>query len=136
DDGTVLVDSPVICEYLDSLAPRPALVPAGGDARWDTLRRQAVADGILDLAVALRQESLRPESQRSPQWQARWRAGILRSVGRLAGERREWPALDLGTIAVACALSYLDFRHPGLAWREVAPGLGEWLAVQEARPSF
>ena len=136
DDGTVLLDSPVICEYLDSLAPEPVLVPAGGAARWDVLRRQALADGILDLAVALRLESLRPAAQQSPEWQGRWRAGILRSVEHLAQEQPAWPALDLGTLAVACALSYLDFRHPTLDWRAHAPPLDTWLEGYAARPSF
>ena len=50
DDGTVLYDSPVICEYLDGLHGGPKLLPTDGKARilvgpdaylFDTLSRLA-----------------------------------------------------------------------------------------------
>ena len=53
-DGQVLFDSPVICEYLDSLHRRPKLIPARGKARWTALRRHALADGILDASLLRR----------------------------------------------------------------------------------
>ena len=52
DDGLALFDSPVICEYLDSLGDAPALFPPAGRARWVALRLQAIGDGILDAAVS------------------------------------------------------------------------------------
>lgn len=134
-DGTPLYDSPVICEYLDAQAPTPVLLPPTGPARWDVLCRQALADGVLDLAVALRLESLRPDHQRSPDWQQRWRAGILRAVAHMEATHPGWPYLDLGTLAAACALDYLDFRHPGMGWRDQAPALAAWLAQALQRPS-
>ena len=136
DDDTPLYDSPVICEYLDAQAPTPVLLPPPGPARWDVLRRQALADGVLDLAVALRQESLRPEHQRSPDWQQRWRAGILRAVAQMEATHADWPALDLGTLAAACALDYLEFRHPDIHWRDDAPKLAAWLMPALQRPSM
>lgn len=136
DDDTPLYDSPVICEYLDAQAPTPVLLPPPGAARWDVLRRQALADGVMDLAVALRQESLRPGHQRWPDWQQRWRAGILRAVAHLEATHADWPPLDLGTLAAACALDYLDFRHPGIGWRGQARTLAAWLAQPLQRPSM
>lgn len=51
DDGSALYDSRVICEYLDGLHGGARMFPENGEARWIALRRQALADGILDAAV-------------------------------------------------------------------------------------
>src|ERR1700690_3917047 len=68
DDGMVLYDSRVVCEYLDTLAGG-RLFPAGGVARWTALVEQSLADGILDAAVLVRYETFtRPETLRWPEW--------------------------------------------------------------------
>ena len=82
DDGTVLYDSPVICEYLDSLVGS-RLVPPGGPDRWTALRRQALADGLIDAAVSCVLEGRRPAERRSTEWVTRQRAA--RPL-----DRREW----------------------------------------------
>src|SRR4029450_7222589 len=56
DDGTVLYDSPVICEYLDSLHAGRKLVPRDSKERMTALRRQALGDGFLDFLLLLRNE--------------------------------------------------------------------------------
>src|SRR5579863_8534201 len=61
DDGTVLYDSPVICEYLDALDGTPKLLPREPKARMTALRRQALGDGFLDMMVALRNERERAQ---------------------------------------------------------------------------
>lgn len=137
NDGTALYDSPVICEYLDSLGEGPRLIPEGGDARWATLRLQALADGILDAAFSTVMEMRRPEPGRSDEWLQRWQASILRAVVAAAGEPATIaPDQNLGQIALACALGYLDFRLPGIDWRAAAPGLVPWFDVWSVRPSF
>jgi len=137
DDGSALYDSPVICEYLDAIDGEPSLIPRDGDARWAVLRAQALADGILDLAVATVMERARPESGRSQAGLERWRdkieraaGGIGEAVSCLRGE------LDLGRIALAVALSYLDFRMPELEWRTQRPELIDWHANLAARVSM
>jgi glutathione S-transferase len=125
DDGVTLYDSRVICEYLDTLAPAPRLLPASGAARFDCLRRQALADGVMDAAFNLVMEGRRPEAQRSKDWQARWRAGILRGVAAM--EARE--TFDLGQIATAAALGYLDFRLSDIQWRASTPMAAWWERV-------
>lgn len=138
EDGGPLYDSPVICEYLDSLAPAPQLIPTTGPERWAVLRTQALADGVMDDAVRIRQETVRrAEHERSPHWLAHWRSAIDRGVVALEAQA---PALvnsfDLGAITAACALAYLDFRLPDIPWRNSATTLSDWLAQLAQRPSF
>ncbi len=147
DEGTVLYDSRVICEYLDSLSggspTQGRLIPATGAARWAVLVNQSLADGILDAAVLTRYETaVRPEALR---WDA-WVAGQLDKVscGIADLERRadEWSGrVDLGTVSIACALSYVDFRYPArdwpaLDWRPGAPKTSAWFARFKERPSM
>lgn len=124
DDGTVLFDSPVICEYLDDQGTGPGLIPGPGPARWTALRRQALADGILDAAVLTRYEALRPEAERSASWTAKQRGVIERGLAALEREAEDIGArFDIGTVAVVAALGYLDLRFPDLNRRERAPNL-------------
>lgn len=137
EDGSALYDSPVICEYLDALDGRPSLVPPDGEARWTVLRAQALADGIMDLAAATVMERARPQGEQSPGSMTRWREKIERAVAGIgeavADTRGE---IDLGRIALAVALSYLDFRMPEYDWRGERPELIDWHANLGARRSM
>lgn len=136
DNGSVLYDSPVVCEYLDSIAGG-GLFPTPGPARWDALRLQATGDGILDAAVLRLLESRRPESQRSPDWMARQKRVIDRALELLEGEAGAWgDRLDIGVITVGCALGYLDFRFPDDDWRSGHPTLAGWYETFSQRPSM
>lgn len=121
DDGQSLYDSRVICEYLDEVGQGPRLLPPG-PARFDTLRRQALADGVMDAAFNLVMERRRPDVQRAPEWMARWDANIVRGVAAMEARA----TFDLGAIATAAALGYLEFRLPEIAWREQAPAMAAW----------
>lgn len=138
DEGDALYDSPVICEYLDSLSVAPRLIPAPGEARWAVLRAQALADGILDLTVAIVMERARPETEQSPKSMTRWRDKIERAVGGMSETLSAIPAngFDLGRIACAVTLGYLDFRLPEFDWRGAQPELIDWYANVAARPSM
>ena len=133
-DGSCVVDSPVICEYLDGLTAAPRLIPADPQQRIAVLIRQALGDGIMDAAFSLVMERRRPVEQRSPEWMERWAGAILRSVPTL-GRTAEGP-VDLGDLAIAVALAYLDFRLPDLDWRAQAPALVPWFTAMSARPSL
>jgi glutathione S-transferase len=134
--GFTLFDSPLICAYLDSLA-EPRRVPDAGVERWQVLRREALADGITDAAVACVMEGRRIESQRSPDWLTRWRSAILRGVVELEKEAEVLAQhFDLGAMASAAALAYLDFRLPEIEWRSQAPQLAAWLETVRGRESF
>jgi len=137
DNGEGLADSRVICEYLDAEAGG-RLFPAGGDARWRALNEQSTADGVLDAALLIRYElTARPESERSAAWIEGQTAKI---ESALAWFEEQAEALgdrvDIGTIALACALGYLDLRFSDIAWRDDAPRLAAWFARFEERPAM
>ncbi|MEZ5692734.1 MAG: glutathione S-transferase N-terminal domain-containing protein [Altererythrobacter sp.] len=138
-NAPALFDSPVICEFLDDLGGGDRLLPEHGEARWDALRRQALADGMMETTLALALEiNKRPEHERSPDWIAHWCRTIVRSVDALEAEVGEWgSAFDLGHITTGCALSYLDFRASDhVDWRKDRPALAAWHEQVAARPSF
>jgi glutathione S-transferase len=137
DDGLVLYDSRVICEYLNALA-NGRLVPQTGPARWSMLAEQALADGIMDAAVLVRYETvLRPEPLRWNDWitgqMEKVTSGLATIEHRAAGFADR---LDLGTIAVGCALAYLDFRFASLGWRDNRPNATSWFERFGARASM
>ena len=139
EDGLVLFDSPVIAEYLDSLHGGRPLFPPPGRARWVALRQQAMADGICDASVLRRMEGMRPESLRSADWSERQRRAVFRTLDTLEEEAESLPPADvpdIGGIAVAAALAYLDFRFGHEGWRQGRGGLARWFEGMAARDSF
>jgi glutathione S-transferase len=138
EDGGVLYDSRVICEYLDTLHGQQRLFPAEGPARWTALRRQALGDGIAEAAVLTRYETfLRPEEQRWPAWIDGQLDKVKRGLDRLESEAGALgERIDIGTIAIGCALGYLDFRYGTLGWRATRPGLAAWFEQFAARESM
>ena len=135
DDGTALFDSPVICEWLDTAGFGPDLLPPAGPERWAVLRAQALADGVMDDAVAVVMGRRHPGQDRAQEASAL--AAIGRALDWLEGQPGAWTGgLDLGQIATACALGYLDFRLPELAWGQTRPGLGDWYAGFAQRASL
>ena len=134
DDGEVLFDSPVICEYLDDMAAGRKLFPAAGPARWAALRQQALGDGITDAVVLCAYETVRPEDKR---WTG-WTEGQMRKAhqGLAAIEREDLSGPHMiGHIAIGIALSYLDFRFGEVNWRDGHPHLATWHGTFDARPS-
>jgi glutathione S-transferase len=137
DNGEALFDSPVICEYLDSLHSGAKMFPASGPARWTALRRQATGDGILDAAILTRYELLRPEAIRWSDWTDGQMAKVRGGLAALEAEADKFGStVDIGTITIGCALGYLDFRFGDLGWRKTCPKLAKWYEGFSARPSM
>ena len=135
DDGSVLFDSPVICEYLDSELAGKRFIPASGMARWQALRLQALADGILDAAVLRFLE--RQREVQAADWEASQRAAVERALDVLEAEVATWgDSLTIGQITVAVALGYIDFRFGDEDWRPDHPGIAEWYGRFSQRPSM
>jgi glutathione S-transferase len=137
DEGPTLYDSRVICRYLDDRLGA-GLYPAA-PRLWDTLVLEATADGMTDAAVLMRYEMhVRPAAARSSEWvEGQW-AKVDRALTALEDR---WAShlsgpLDIGQIAVGCALGYLDFRHAERDWRASRPLLSAWFDRFAARPSM
>lgn len=136
DDAAPLFDSPLICEYIDSLDSE-RWIPASGTSRWRVLRFQAIADGMLDLTVARRIELIRPDDKHYDFWVQRQETGIHRSLDLLEKEADKFAgAFDLGGMAIAIALGYLDFRYPESDWRKGRERLAAFYDKWAKRPSF
>ena len=136
-DGPTLFDSRVICAFLDARA-QAGMYPEGS-GRWDVLTLEALADGILDSAVGMAYEPrFRPEDKQWDGWlDAQW-GKIERACAAL---NQRWMAhlsgpLDMGQLAVGCALGYLDLRHDARGWRKGNDALAAWYATFSERPSM
>ncbi|OPB13392.1 glutathione S-transferase [Pseudomonas fluorescens] len=138
-DGTVLHDSRVILDYLDYQHVGNPLIPRDGSARWRRLTLASMADGMMDAAVLVRYETaLRPPEKHWDQWLDEQRNKIRRTLVELEADAIAELAshFDIASISVACALGYLDFRHPDLQWRDANPKLAAWYAEVSQRPSM
>ncbi|MBC8782297.1 glutathione S-transferase [Pseudomonas fluorescens] len=138
-DGTVLHDSRVILDYLDYQHVGNPLIPRDGSARWRRLTLASMADGMMDAAVLVRYETaLRPPEKHWDQWLDEQRNKIRRTLVELEADAIAELAshFDIASISVACALGYLDLRHPDLQWRDANPKLAAWYAEVSQRPSM
>ncbi|HEY6618196.1 MAG TPA: glutathione S-transferase N-terminal domain-containing protein [Steroidobacteraceae bacterium] len=137
DDGTVLYDSRVICEYLNALGDE-RLIPKQPAARWATYRDEALGDGILDAAVLVRYETfVRPESFRWKDWIDGQMDKVTCSLAEIEPRAGSLDGrIDLGTIAIGCALGYLDFRYASLRWKKSYPKTAAWFERFAARESM
>jgi glutathione S-transferase len=140
DNGQPVTESDTIVQVLDRSPgrdpARAALVPDGPD-RTDTLARAALAQGLVDASFSAVLEGRRPAAQQWPEWVARQRRAVLRTLAHMEQGWALPPGrFDLGDIGLACALAYLDFRHGDLQWRLHHPSLAAWLDLQARRPSM
>lgn len=137
-DGPALFDSRVICRFLDARAGGQ-LYPSGARL-WYCLTLEAMADGIVDAAILMVYEAkLRPNETRFEPWIAGQWSKVTRALDAI--ETGEWISylsgpLDMGQVALGCALAYLDFRHGARNWREGRPRLAAWEAAFAARDSM
>ena len=146
DDGSVLVDSRVIVEYLDTLSPVGKLIPGVGRERAEVRSWEAIADGVLDAAVLVRLENTfagRTAEQRSQAWIDRQMGKVwagLEAMSLGLGKKAYFVGtgihISLADVAVGCALGWLCFRFPDLHWQAKYPNLAQLQERLEARPSF
>lgn len=142
DDQGRLFDSRVIVEYLDTLSPVGRLIPQHGRERAATKCWEAISDGILDAAVAIRVESTqRPPELRSDAWVQRQHNKITAALASMNDTLGDEPFcmgvnLSLADLAVGCTLAYLDLRFPQIDWRDQHSNLVRLYAKLETRSSF
>ncbi len=136
DDGMVLFDSRVICEYLDDLGNGEALFPTGGE-RWSVLRKAAMGEGILDAGVSISIENRRDKEHWSDWHVGRQKEKINQTLDALESEAAGLDGpVDIGRITVGCALGYITFRGFVGDWTEGRPALTAWYEGFKERPSM
>lgn len=129
DDGTSIYDSPVICEYLDSVGSAPKLFPPPGPARWKALTLEALGDGILDATQPRRREIALPQDDGRKSYIALQQGKVKEALAVLEKQADSLGELaTIGEITVGCALGYLDFRYANEPWRPGHPKLEAWYA--------
>jgi glutathione S-transferase len=142
EDGSVMIDSRVMVEYLDTLTPVCKLLPPNGRDRADVKCWEALADGILDAAVIVRLERIqRPPEQQSADWIARQMRKVelgLASLSEKLGESAYCAGIhySLADVAVGCALGWLSFRFPEITWRDDYANLAKLFDKLSERQSF
>jgi len=142
DDGRVLVNSPLIADYVDGRFPQPRFIPADPDARLEVRRWEALADGTMDAAVATFYEArFHDEARRSREWLERQRGKLdsgFAALEEMLGNR-QWcvgGAMSLADIALACHIGFISVRRPEFFPQEKHPGLARLWKSLEARESF
>ena len=129
NDGSTILDSPVICEYLNETGggrffPGRSILRENS-GHWRALTLAAIGDGICDAAVARNYEVLRPKELQSEAVIQKHLKAVTTALD-VVEHARFADKMTIGEIAIACALGYLDFRIPELAWRDSRPKLRDW----------
>jgi len=144
EGGEAVFDSRVIVEYVDTLSPVGRLIPQSGRERVEVRTWEALADGLLDAGVSMRLEKTwkhRADGERSQAWIERQDLRVeaaLKSISQGLGEKAFCAGthFSLADIAVGCALGWLDFRFPDIAWRTEYPNLARLADKLATRQSF
>lgn len=141
EDDTCVFDSPVITEYVDTLNDSPILIPRDDAlARMRVKRWEALADGIMDSAVAVRNERMRPAEKQEAANIDLHNFAITRALDHAAIQlgQRQWcegSVITLADLALISALIYLDLRQAERDWRQAHPNLAAWFTHVSARES-
>lgn len=136
-DGKAVYDSRVILEYLDHMAGGGIIIPDGWPARLDSLTMHALCDGIMDASLLIVYEARhRPPAINHQPWIDYQRAKVVRGLTALAKAPPDPARFEIGAIAAASALGYLDLRKQ-VTWRDEFPALVSWLdAFRASHPEF
>jgi glutathione S-transferase len=137
DDGRIIIDSDVICEYLDSHLAGPRMFPAPGDGYWHTRAMAAMSNGLIEASVAVFLElKRRPAEYRWNDWVGCEQESMNRTLGEFDREVDRLSAtFDYAAICVVTALGHMDFRLTSPGWHDAHPRLSAWLDAQSRRPS-
>ncbi|PLW77951.1 glutathione S-transferase family protein [Cohaesibacter celericrescens] len=136
DSGETLYDSRVITRWMDEQHDGTPMYP-DAPRLWTVLRREALADGLLDAALLARYETvMRPQDKLWPAWLEGQMLKIDASLDQLETEVESFVDIDAGLIAIGCALGYLDFRFSDLGWRDARPALDTWFKTFSMRNSM
>ena len=142
DDGRVLINSPLIADYVDTRFPSPRFIPEDAEVRTEVRRWEALADGTMDaVSASLYEMRFHDEAKRSQEWLERQRGKIEAGFAALEQmlDNRAWcvgGAMSLADIAVACHIGFIALRRPQFFPQEKYPGLARLSKALETRASF
>jgi glutathione S-transferase len=136
DDQSVLCDSPLICEYLDSLNTAPRFIPQDPAQRIKVLNMAAIADGMMDITITAYMEKIRHPQDFNQKLVDNSYAAIERLLGYFEGQVADLKSWHLGSVGVVCALGYLQFRLGELYRAQKYPQLDRWYQDVATRPSL
>lgn len=137
ENGETIVDSAVICDYLDRHLPGPRLIPGTEPDYWRTRVTESLANGLLEASVGVFLENgKRPEALRWPEWVAFQQQTIDRTLEAFEEQIEDiGKHFDYAAICLLCALGHLEFRNTAGAWRAGRPRLAAWFDGLKDRPS-
>lgn len=135
DNGIAISNSPIICAYIDKLGQGESLY---GNDELETRRIENIGDAIMETAVKIRIEQLRPDGEKSQSWIKRWQDNLVRTLvfAESQVKNKEINKLNIGNISIACALSYLDLRFPEYQWKERYNNLKNMQTLLETKKEF
>ena len=136
-NGVAFYDSKLIVDYIESNMQGPKFVPESGASRWFVLQAQAHADTMIDVAIRAMLERKRPAEKQMKEKIIRDEIAVARGIVAAAKIVKGMePQLNLGHIAIACALGYIDFRLSHIKWRDRHPELSAWYQEMRLRASM
>lgn len=135
-DGT-FTSSFACCDWLDQQHGGDALIPRRGPERWRVMQLHGLADGAMEAAVFIVNETLRRPKEFV--WSGsveRQRGKIFGGLAALEARAGDLAPVDLASITTGCLLGYLDLRHKDLDWRTQAPRIAAFYETFRKRPSM
>ncbi|EOM4941117.1 TPA: glutathione S-transferase [Escherichia coli] len=140
EEGECWFDSPIIAEYIELMNVAPAMLPRDPLESLRVRKIEALADGIMDAGLVSVREQARPAAQQSEDELLRQREKINRSLdvleGYLVDGTLKTDTVNLATIAIACAVGYLNFRRVAPGWCVDRPHLVKLVENLFSRESF
>lgn len=136
-NGIAFYDSKLIVDYIETTMQGPKFIPDAGASRWFVLQAQAHADTMIDVAIRAMLERKRPAEKQMKEKITRDEIAVARGIGAAAKIVKGMePQINLGHIAIACALGYIDFRLSHIKWRDRHPELSAWYQEMRLRASM
>ncbi|HEX7076007.1 MAG TPA: glutathione S-transferase C-terminal domain-containing protein, partial [Hyphomicrobiaceae bacterium] len=114
------------------------LIPDDGVKRFRVLTLMALGQAIAEAGVQQRYETaMRPQGLQWREWMDRQGLRVSAACDDLETTwEKDLDEVTAGSIAVAVALAYLDFRVPDWQWRKGRPKLHAFHEGFSARPSM
>ncbi|MBX4135367.1 glutathione S-transferase family protein [Pseudomonas sp. S5F11] len=138
DDGTVLMDSSLILEYLETLAPADRkLLPQQPGALARDLHSLGLALAACEKSVQIVYEhNLRPAEKLHAPWLERVSGQLLAAYGLLDKQLGDSEALTQASITAAVAWSFSQFTVASVVQADAFPNLQRHAERLEQHPAF